>query len=111
MRVVHVFPESVYNVGMRFTFENRRLQVLYTTGRSRHSQEVCRAFFRVMGHIDQATDEPDLYALKGLRYEKLSGDRQGQHSLRLNDRWRLIVEPADDAGGRLLRIIEIVDYH
>jgi proteic killer suppression protein len=64
-----------------------------------------------MGHIDQALDERDLYALKGLRCEKLGGDRKGQHSLRLDDRWRLIVVPMDEPAGRMLRVVEIVDYH
>ena len=96
---------------MRFEFVDRRLRLLYTTGRSKYPIDVTRAFFRVMGHIDQALDERDLYALKGLRYEKLAGDRKGQHSLHLNDRWRLIVVPVDREAGRLLRILEIVDYH
>ena len=96
---------------MRFEFADRSLRVLYATGTGRYSADVKRAFFRVMGHIDQAFNERDLYALKGLRYEKLYGDRKGQPSLRLNDRWRLIVVPVDDPAGRLLRIVEIVDYH
>jgi toxin HigB-1 len=96
---------------MRFAFADRKLRLLYVTGRGRYPAEVCRAFFRVMGHIDQALDERDLYALKGLRYEKLRGNRQGQHSLRLNDRWRLIVQPTRDESGALLLIVEIVDYH
>jgi proteic killer suppression protein len=96
---------------MRFAFIDSKLRLLYTTGKTRFSVEVSRGFFRVMGHIDQAVDERDLYALKGLRYERLKGDRKGQHSLRLNKQFRLVVESARDAGGPLLRIIEIVDYH
>jgi proteic killer suppression protein len=96
---------------MRFAFANSKLRALYQTGRSRYSSDVSRAFFRVIGHIDQAVDERDLYQLKGLRYEKLKGDRKGQHSLRLNDQFRLIVQPIDDDAGRIMSIIEIVDYH
>ncbi len=96
---------------MRFAFADRKLRLLYATGRGRYPTEACRAFFRVMGHIDQAVDERDLYALKGLRYEKLHGDRKGEHSLRLNDRWRLIVRPTRDEAGTVLLIIEMVDYH
>ena len=64
-----------------------------------------------MSHIAEAVDERDLYALKGLRYEKLKGDRAGERSLRLNDQWRLIVRPVSEADGRVMLIIEIVDYH
>jgi toxin HigB-1 len=96
---------------MRFTFIDPKLRTLYASGKGKYSAEVTRAFSRVVGHIDQARDERDLYALKGLRYEKLKGDRQGEHSLRLNRQFRLIVQPTTDAGGRILRILEIVDYH
>jgi proteic killer suppression protein len=70
-------------------------------------------FFEVMTIIDAAVDERDLYALKGLRFEKLSGKRgkQGQRSLRLNDQWRLIVVLDQDEQGQYLIIIDIEDYH
>lgn len=64
-----------------------------------------------MSHIAEAVDERDLYVLKGLRYEKLKGDRAGQHSLRLNDQWRLIVRSVSEADGRVMLVVEIVDCH
>ncbi len=36
-----------------------------------------------------APDERTLRNWKSLHYEKLSGDREGQRSIRLNDQWRL----------------------
>jgi len=96
---------------MRFNFVGGKLQTLYVTGRGRYSADVIHAFFRVMGHIEHAIDERDLYALKGLHYEKLKGDRKGQHSLRLNKQFRLIVMPIGDPRNRELRVLEIVDYH
>jgi len=70
-------------------------------------------FFEVMAIIDAAVDERDLYAQKGLRFEKLKGKRgnQGQRSLRLNDQWRLIVTVDEDNEGNYLTIIDIEDYH
>lgn len=96
---------------MRFVFATNKLRTLYTTGRGRYAPDAIRGFFRVMGHIEQAVDERDLYNLKGLRFEKLSGGRRGQHSLRLNDQWRLILERSRDVQGSMLIVIEIVDYH
>ncbi|MEY3403765.1 MAG: hypothetical protein RLZZ86_3387 [Cyanobacteriota bacterium] len=63
-------------------------------------------FFEVMAIIDAAVDERDLYAQKGLRFEKLQGKRgkEGQRSLRLNAQWRL-------EQGNYLTIIDIEDYH
>lgn len=64
-----------------------------------------------MQAIRAASDERDLYQLKGIRFEKLQGKRGGQHSLRLSDQWRLIVELRGKGAEKKVGIIEIVDYH
>jgi toxin HigB-1 len=51
----------------------------------------------------------DLSALPGNRFEALAGDRKGQYSIRINDRWRICFEWPDGAPGPLN--VEIVDYH
>lgn len=98
---------------MRFRFVDKKLQALYTdgTGAEQHEQNVVKGFSRVMAVIRSAPDTRDFYSLKSLHYEKLSGDRAGQYSFRLNRQWRLIVriEPGDE--GLEVAIIEIVDYH
>lgn len=43
----------------------------------------------------------------GNRLELLKGDRQGQYSMRINERWRICFVWHDDAAHR----VEIVDYH
>jgi proteic killer suppression protein len=98
---------------VRFRFAQPRLDELYTTGRGgkRYSRQVVDAFVRAIATIDAATDERDLYAQKGLHFEKLKGDRKGQRSIRLNQQWRLILTVERDAEGSLVWIIEIVDYH
>ena len=58
-----------------------------------------------------APDTRDFYKLKSLHYEKLKGDRAGQHSLRLNKQSRLIIVIARDDDGQEVVIIKIVDYH
>ncbi len=98
---------------MRFGFRHKRLEDLYTEERDarRYPDAVVQRFFDVIGTIAAAKDERDLYAIRGLRFEKLPGDRAGQHSLRLGDQWRLIVTLEDDDRGRCLVVEEIVDYH
>jgi proteic killer suppression protein len=98
---------------VRFRFADPKLEVLYTTGRGgkRFSREVVDAFVRALVRIDAATDERDLYAQKGMHFEKLKGDRKGQRSIRLNQQWRLILSVEHDADGTLIWIIEIADYH
>ena len=80
----------------------------YTAGFGR---DVVRGFRKVMQALRAAPDERDLYALRGLRMEKLLGKRQHQHSLRLNDQWRLIVEFVGGGAAKKAKVIEIVDYH
>lgn len=57
--------------------------------------------------IDAAHRLEDLRVPPGNRLESLSGDRRGQHSIRINDQWRVCFVwregGADD--------VEIVDYH
>ncbi len=57
--------------------------------------------------LNAATRLEDLRVPPGNRLEALRGDRQGQHSLRLNDQWRLCFRwQAGNAND-----VEIVDYH
>lgn len=98
---------------MRFRFVDHKLEALYREdkGAERYDRSVVKAFFRVMAIIASAPDPRDLRALKSLHFEKLSGDRTGQHSLRLNDQWRLIIGLERDEHGHTVVVIEIIDYH
>jgi proteic killer suppression protein len=42
-----------------------------------------------LDRLDAATSLKDLAALPGNRFEALVGDRKGQYSIRINDRWRI----------------------
>jgi toxin HigB-1 len=62
-----------------------------------------------LDRLEAATALKDLSALPGNRFEALVGDRKGQYSIRINDRWRICFEWPDEAPGPLN--VEIVDYH
>ncbi len=74
-------------------------------------QGVVKAFRKRMQFIRSARDERDFREMKSLHYEKLKGDREGQHSMRLNDQWRLILRVLSRQNGKLVVIVSIVDYH
>ena len=57
--------------------------------------------------LDNATDLKDLLAPSGNRLEKLKGDRPGQHSIRINDQWRICFRWMADGP----HDVEITDYH
>jgi proteic killer suppression protein len=66
-----------------------------------------RAALRKLLLLDAAESLDDLRVPPGNRLEKLSGDRKGQYSIRINDQWRICFVWADgDAHD-----VEIVDYH
>jgi len=98
---------------LRFRFGTKKLEALYTEERNAHKYPtgVVDAFFEAMTIIDSAVDERDLYAFKGLRFEKLGGDRRGQRSIRLNKQFRLILALERDDQGKYLSISDIEDYH
>ena len=57
--------------------------------------------------LNNARDLNDLRAPPGNRLEALSGGRRGEHSIRINDQWRICFVWSD---GNVKRV-EIVDYH
>jgi proteic killer suppression protein len=98
---------------MDVTFKDQSLDRLETdaTFSGGFGDALVKAYRRAMQHIRAATDERTLYARRSFRFEKLVGDRSGQHSMRLNDQWRLIVELRGEAPKKVIHVIEIVDYH
>jgi toxin HigB-1 len=57
--------------------------------------------------VDAAKRLDDLRIPPANRLEALHGDRRGQHSIRINDQWRLCFEWREGAAWN----VEIVDYH
>ena len=62
---------------------------------------------RKLDQLHAATGLADLAAIPGNHLEALIGDRGGQHSIRINQRWRLCFEWIDGNAEN----VEIVDYH
>ncbi len=100
---------------MRIRFKRQRLRDLYYKGEGvrDYPKAVVEAFFRIIGTIEAAPDERDLYALKSLHFEKLEGQRgnRGERSLKLNDQWRLIVLLERDDEGKLVLIVDIEKHY
>ena len=73
----------------------------------RFSEELQRRAQRKLMLIKNSRDLNDLRVPPGNRLEALSGDRAGQHSIRINDQWRVCFTWDDGDGYQ----VEIVDYH
>jgi len=89
------------------SFRAKEAERLFNGLPSRRLQAVARAAQRKLRQLHAAHELRDLAIFPGNRLEALSGDRQGQHSIRVNDRVRIcFVWHEGDAHD-----VEIVDYH
>ncbi|MEO7648688.1 MAG: type II toxin-antitoxin system RelE/ParE family toxin [Gemmatimonadaceae bacterium] len=75
------------------------------------AREIVRGFRKVVQSIRSASDERDLFASRGLHFERMKGNRSHQHSLRINKQWRLIVEIRGTAPSKRIGVVGIEDYH
>ena len=69
--------------------------------------DVQRIMLRKLGLVDAAEQLTDLRVPPGNRLEKLRGDRSGQYSIRVNDKWRVCFR----WNGGNAYDVEIVEYH
>lgn len=76
-----------------------------------YSEAIIKAYRKRIQTIRAAVDERDLYVMKGHRFEKLKGDRSHQHSMRLNDQMRLILEIKPSTPKNIIIVVGIEDYH
>jgi len=72
--------------------------------RFRNIERVAR---RRLLQLHAATELATLKVPPGNQLEALKGDRKGQHSIRINDQWRVCFVWRDDGAHN----VEIVDYH
>lgn len=84
--------------------ETRALHDGYSSRKFRSIEEQARKRLR---WLHAATSLADLGAIRGNRLETLRGDRAGQHSIRVNNQWRICFTWRDGSA----HDVEIVDYH
>jgi proteic killer suppression protein len=90
------------------SFADAETERFFVTGRSRRlPRDIMRRAVMRLRQLDAATRVDDLRLPPSNRLEALKGDRAGQHSIRINDQWRLCFRFADgDAFD-----VAITDYH
>ncbi|MFO1184298.1 MAG: type II toxin-antitoxin system RelE/ParE family toxin [Bauldia sp.] len=91
------------------TFKDRRAEAILA---GRHPgkgfpADLLRTARRKLVMVAEARSLDDLRAAPGNRLERLKGSRKGQHSIRLNDQFRIVFVWS----GRDAEDVEIVDYH
>ncbi len=88
------------------SFADRDTERLFGDEDVRRFRAIERVARRKLRLLDAVTRLDDLRSPPGNRLEALKGDRSGQHSLRINDQWRICFRWNDGA-----EAVEIVDYH
>lgn len=88
------------------SFRDRETEQLFNDQPVRRFAAIERAARRKLILLDAAVRLEDLRIPPGNRLEALRGNRTGQHSIRINDQWRICFRWDGDA-----RDVEIVDYH
>lgn len=90
------------------TFKDAETEKIYQRERSRKlPSDIQQVALRKLRMINNAINLNDLRIPPANRLEKLSGNRAGQHSIRINDQWRICFEWR---GSDALNV-EITDYH
>ena len=90
------------------SFRCRETEAIYQREYSRRlPTDIQKTAFRKLRMLNRSSTVEDLRVPPGNRLEALSGSRRGQHSIRINDQWRICFVWRN--GGA--HDVEIVDYH
>ena len=89
------------------SFTDKDTADLFAGKRVKRFANIASIAERKLQQLDSAANLEALRAPPGNRLEKLSGDRAGQHSIRINDQWRLCFVWKEDG----VHDVAIVDYH
>ena len=87
--------------------DRRVLELLAGRTPRRFPPDLVRSAMRRLKALQQARSLDDLRSPPSNRLETLSGDRSGQHSIRVNRQWRICFRWT----GQGPEDVEIVDYH
>ena len=106
--ILDMYMQNGYNQAMIKSFADKETEKIYNQVFSKKMpQDIQRIALRKLIMIDNAECLDDLKIPPANHLEKLSGDRQGQYSIRINDQYRICFS----TDGRNFVDVEIVDYH
>jgi toxin HigB-1 len=103
---LRLYRLSIYDISVIATFKDPETERIFNGVRSRKFESVATVAYRKLAILHSAVA---LYDLKspGLQLEPLREDRAGQHSIRVNDRYRICFVWQN---GKAFDV-EVVDYH
>lgn len=93
---------------MILNFADDETALIWSGKRSRRlPSDIQAVALRKLRLVNQARSLSDLRIPPGNRLEALRGDREGQHSIRINDQWRIVLVWTEGGPSH----VGIIDYH
>ena len=105
---------------MEVEFREKFLRELFETGKTsdkkhRFQPQIINGYLKCVKALDEAIRMEDLFGFNALHYEKLSGDKKGLSSLRINDQYRLefleISNPDDKSKIEICSLTDITSHY
>lgn len=104
---------------MKVIFEKKELEYIFENGKEKgkpsYPPEVIKGFIRKVNIILDVENTQELRMFKSLRLEELSGNYVGFHSIRVNNRYRIVLkilkEQLDKYTVEVVEISDLKDYH
>ena len=98
---------------MQLVFKQEYLSTLYfeqtTDKKHRFQPDVVKKYIKVVNILKNAKVVEDLFPFNSLNYEKLSGDKEGIESVRVNDKYRLEFQTEKVEGAVVVTICNILE--
>jgi proteic killer suppression protein len=94
------------------SFKNKGTEDIFNGKNTKDARKICpqnlwRVAVRKLDQIDSIINLEELKIPPGNRFESLSGERRMEHSIRINDQFRICFFWKDECANR----VEIIDYH
>lgn len=98
---------------MEVNYKDKKLALLETdrASETKLPESVINSFRFKVVQLKAAPDERTLRNVKSLHYEKLRGKRDGQRSIRLNEKWRVVFTLNDSSIPHQITILEITNHY
>ena len=89
------------------SFKDKKAEAVFNRRSPKGFQAPLRPAYRKLRMLAAAEELRDLRSPPGNCLEELKGDRAGQHSIRINDQWRICFVWTQNGAEQ----VEVVDYH
>ncbi len=99
---------------MIVTFEHEYLRILYEDGvnsdkKHRFQPDIIRRYQKAINFLKGASGIEALWPIRSLRYEVLSGDKEGRSSVRVNDQYRVEFTISQNEQESVLTICNVIE--